>query len=99
GGGGAPVGVPPPFAPEDAADGFARHDVLVVPSVMRESSSLITREGLLHGLPVVCTDSLGPEEVVDHGRNGMIVPSADPDALAKAMGRLIEDRDFLSSLP
>jgi glycosyltransferase involved in cell wall biosynthesis len=93
-----PVDVYPPFAPDDAAAVFSRHDVLVVPSVMRESYSLLTREALLHGLPVVCTDSLGPEEVVDHGHNGLVVPAADPDALADAMRRLIDDSDLLSTL-
>jgi glycosyltransferase involved in cell wall biosynthesis len=95
---GLPVDVYPPFAPEEADAVFAHHDVLVVPSVMRESYSLITREALLRGLPVVCTDSLGPEEVVDHGRNGLVVPTADPDALAEAMGRLVDDRNLLASL-
>jgi len=95
---GAPVDKYPPFAPETADQVFARHDVLVVPSVMRESYSLLTREALLHGLPVVCTDSLGPEEVVDHGRNGLVVPAADPAALAETMGRLVDDRELLSSL-
>ncbi len=93
-----PVEVFPPFAPEEADSVFAQHDVLVVPSVMRETYSLITREALLHGLPVVCTYSFGPEEVVAHGRNGLIVPSADPDALADAMGRLVDDRVLLHSL-
>jgi glycosyltransferase involved in cell wall biosynthesis len=95
---GLPVDANPPFAPDEADAVFARHDVLVVPSVMRESHSLLTREALLHGLPVVCTDSLGPEEVVDHGRNGLIVPTADPDALADAMGRLIDDHALVSKL-
>lgn len=95
---GLPADVYPAFAPDEADAVFARHDVLVVPSVMRESYSILTREALLHGLPVVCTDSLGPEEVVDHGRNGLIVPTADPDALAVAMGRFIDDRDLLPQL-
>jgi glycosyltransferase involved in cell wall biosynthesis len=93
-----PVDLYPPFAPDEADEVFASHDVLVVPSVMRESYSIITREALLRGLPVVCTDSLGPEEVIHHGRNGLIVPTADPQALAQAMARLLDDPDLLSSL-
>ena len=60
---------------------MADADVLLVPSVMRESFSIVTREALQRGLPVLCTDSLGPEEVVVDGVNGMVVPSADPAAL------------------
>jgi glycosyltransferase involved in cell wall biosynthesis len=95
---GLPVDLYPPFAPEEADAVFASYDVLVVPSVMRESYSIVTREALLHGLPVVCTDSVGPEEVVEHGRNGLVVPTADPNALAEAMGRLVDDRELLSAL-
>jgi glycosyltransferase involved in cell wall biosynthesis len=95
---GLPVDLYPAFAPEEADAVFASYDVLVVPSVMRESYSIVTREALLHGLPVVCTDSVGPEEVVEHGRNGLVVPTADPNALAEAMGRLVDDRELLSAL-
>ena len=45
---------------------------------MRESHSLVTREALLRGVPVVVTDTIGPEEVVDDGVNGLVVPAGDP---------------------
>ncbi len=61
------------------------HDVLVLPSVMRETYSLLTREALSAGLPVVCTDTLGPEEVVTHLGNGLVIPAADPGALSAAL--------------
>jgi glycosyltransferase involved in cell wall biosynthesis len=57
---GLPVVLRPPFEPTEAEAVFAATDVLVVPSVMRESYSLVTREALTRGVPVVCTDSLGP---------------------------------------
>lgn len=93
-----PVSVLPPFDPSRADSVFSDNDVLVVPSVMRESHSILTREALSHGLPVVCTDSLGPEEVVEHGRNGFTVPTADPAALANALERLLDEPDLLPRL-
>ncbi|MCL2090412.1 MAG: glycosyltransferase [Micrococcales bacterium] len=80
----------PAFAPDELPAVLARHDVLVLPSVMRESHSILTREALTAGLPVVCTDSLGPEEVVVDGVNGLVVPSADPAALARALSALVD---------
>lgn len=77
------------YRPEQLAEVLASHDVLVLPSVMRESHSILTREALTAGLAVICTDTLGPEEAVDHGRNGLVVPAADPDALRAAMARLV----------
>jgi len=90
------VEVAPAFAPS-ALDGvMAETDVLVVPSLMRESHSLVTREALLRGVPVICSDSLGPEEVVEDGINGLVVPTGDADALAAAL-RLAIDEPALRS--
>jgi glycosyltransferase involved in cell wall biosynthesis len=85
------VDVRPSFDPDRLGDILAETDVLVVPSVMRETYSLITREALGAGIPVVTSDSLGPEEVVRDGVNGLVVPSADVEALADAMNRLVAD--------
>jgi glycosyltransferase involved in cell wall biosynthesis len=87
---GLPVSVRPAFAPEMLDDVLAATDVLVLPSVMRETHSILTREALVRGVPVLASDSIGPEEVLVDGRNGLIVPSADPDALAAAMQRMVD---------
>jgi glycosyltransferase involved in cell wall biosynthesis len=88
----------PAFLPDRLDEVLAEADVLLVPSVMRESYSLVTREALLHGVPVVCSDSLGPEEVVRHDVNGLIVPAADADALAAAVRRLLHEPGLLPRL-
>lgn len=44
------------------------------------------------GAPVVSTDCRhGPSEIVDHGRNGLLVPVSDVPALAGALGRVLQD--------
>ena len=93
---GLPVDSVPSFAPADAASVWEATDVLLVPSVMRESHSLVTREALAAGVPVICTDTLGPEEVVVNGDNGFVVPAADATALADAMRRLVDDPALLT---
>lgn len=95
---GLPVDVRDPFEPPELAGILADHDVFVLPSVMRETHSLATREALAAGLPVLCTDTLGPEEVVTHAGNGLVVPAGDAEALAAAMGRLATDRRLLGHL-
>jgi glycosyltransferase involved in cell wall biosynthesis len=88
---GTPLECVPAYPPAALDELLAATDALVLPSVMRESHSLVTREALLRGVPVVATDTIGPEEVVDHGRNGLIVPAADPGLLAAAIRSLLDE--------
>jgi glycosyltransferase involved in cell wall biosynthesis len=94
----APVRVEAAYDPEQLSDVLRAHDVLVIPSLMRETYSILTREALQHGLAVLTSDSLGPEEVVEHGRNGLVVATGDTAALAAAMTDLIRDHELLARL-
>jgi glycosyltransferase involved in cell wall biosynthesis len=75
----------PPYRPDELDSVLDATDVLVLPSVMRESHSIVTREALLRGVPAVTTDTIGPEEVVVDGVNGVVVPAADAHLLAAAL--------------
>lgn len=49
-------------------------------------------EAFACGVPVVSFDCLqGPGEIITHGRNGLLVPPDDTDALADALCELIDD--------
>jgi glycosyltransferase involved in cell wall biosynthesis len=87
-----------PFDAADVVDVMAAHDVLVLPSVARESFSIAAREALAAGLAVVTSDCLGPEEVVIDGVNGMVVPAGDAAALAAALRSLVAARPMLARL-
>lgn len=87
-----------PYEPAETARVFATADVVVIPSIARESYSLVAREALAAGLAVITSDCLGPTEVVVHGTNGLVVPTGDAAALAGAMRALIEDRHQLRRL-
>ncbi len=95
---GLPVKIAPPFHPDEADTVFSRADGLVIPSVMRETYSILTRDALTRSVPVITTDSLGPEEVVEHGDNGLVVPAADPQALSDALRRFITDAPLRARL-
>lgn len=52
-------------------------------------------EAMAIGLPCVSTDCPnGPGELIVSGENGLLVPVGDADALAEAICKMIEDRDF-----
>ena len=88
----------PPFDPQRLPAILAAADVLIIPSIARESFSIAAREALAAGLAVITSDCLGPEEVVADGRNGLIVPTGDAAALAAAMRAVIADPLFRDRL-
>jgi glycosyltransferase involved in cell wall biosynthesis len=96
--GGGPIEARPPFAEHELPSVLAEADVLLLPSVMRESFSIVTREALSAGVPVIATDTLGPEEVVEEGTNGLIIPAADSKALANAMALVLDSPGLLHRL-
>lgn len=76
---------PNPFA------AMARSAVFVLSSLW-EGFPFVLMEAMACGVPVISTDCpSGPAELVTDGENGLLVPPADPAALARAMDRLLAD--------
>lgn len=65
-------------------------EMLVHPS-HSEGFGLVILEAMAMGLPVVATRCGGPEEMIDHGVSGMLVPVGDPPALAAAVRALLSE--------
>ena len=74
---------------EKMTEEFAGADIVVLPS-LAEGSAGVIYEALAAGVPVVTTPEAG--SVVRDGIEGRIVPSRDPETLAKAITEIIEDR-------
>jgi L-malate glycosyltransferase len=68
-------------------------EILALASRM-DSFGLVLAEAGYFGLPVVATAVGGIPEVVEDGVTGLLVPPEDPEALAAALARLIDDRDY-----
>lgn len=62
-------------------------DCFVLPSLAEGISNTIL-EAMASGLPVIATAVGGNGELVDAGQTGILVPPADPDALAQAILKL-----------
>jgi glycosyltransferase involved in cell wall biosynthesis len=84
------------FVPdEQKADYYSLADVYVSPSLL-EGLGITPIEAMACGTAAIVTSaSSGPEEV---GAAGLVVPPCDPQALAAAANRLLQDRDLLQRL-
>jgi glycosyltransferase involved in cell wall biosynthesis len=64
-------------------------DVFVLPS-LSEGTPLVTLEAMSAGVPIVATNVGGVPYQITDGRDGLLVPPRDPEAIATAVLRLIE---------
>jgi glycosyltransferase involved in cell wall biosynthesis len=65
-------------------------DIFVLPS-LSEGLSVATLEAMASALPVVATRVGGNPELIVNEETGMLVPSQDSEALAKAVSALLRD--------
>lgn len=63
-------------------------DLTVMPSVRREGVPRAMIESMSNAVPVVVTSIGGMKEIVKDGVSGLVVPPADPKALASALTKL-----------
>lgn len=69
-------------------EALAGIDVLVVPSLVPESFSLVAHEAQAVGIPLIASRLGALPELVEDGVNGVLVSPGDPHMLAAALGRL-----------
>ena len=65
-------------------------DILIVPSI-QESFGMSAVEAMAMEIPVIASKVGGIPEVIEDGNTGILVPSADPRALANAIKYLINN--------
>jgi glycosyltransferase involved in cell wall biosynthesis len=65
-------------------------DVFVLPSLW-EGMPIALLEAMAAAVAPIGSDIAGINEVIQHGRSGMLVPVADPTALATVIGSLVDD--------
>jgi glycosyltransferase involved in cell wall biosynthesis len=82
----------------DALQLVGRSDIFVMPSTRPESFGMALVEAMHLRRPVIATDIGGPREIIHHGRDGLLVPPGDPDALARAIRWLIENPEAARAL-
>jgi glycosyltransferase involved in cell wall biosynthesis len=63
----------------------------VLPSRWPEPLGSVVHEAMSRGKAVVGTTPGGHADIIEHGRNGLLVPAGDAEALEGAMRTLIED--------
>jgi glycosyltransferase involved in cell wall biosynthesis len=82
---------------KDVVDLLAAVDVVVQPS-LSEAFCRAMVEAMILGKPLVMSNVSGAPDVIDHGKNGLLVPPGDSGAIANALGILLSSPDFARQL-
>ncbi|MGB2631169.1 MAG: glycosyltransferase family 4 protein [Candidatus Omnitrophota bacterium] len=78
-------------SPEKMAKVYSSADIYVMPS-LQDNLPNVAIESLACGTPVVCFDTGGVPEIVEHLKNGYVAKHKDVKDLAKGMNKLLNDR-------
>lgn len=73
---------------------WAKADIAVLPSLGGEGLPKALLEAAASGRPLVATDVAGSREIALSGRNAIVVPPGDPEALCLAIERLASDANL-----
>ena len=82
---------------EDVRPFFAISDALAFPSYREGFPNVVMQAGAM-GLPSIVSDINGCNEIIIEGKNGLIIPVKNTEALQESMKRLVEDSNLHQQL-
>ncbi len=82
----------------DIPELLSQMSILVVPSVGEEAFGRVAIEAGACGVPVIATRMGGLVDIIEHEKDGLLVPPNDPSALAEAVIRLLKNPALAEAL-
>ncbi len=76
--------------PEELPKFYHQADIFCAPSIGFESFGIVLLEAMAAGLPVVASDIAGYRTLIVDGQEGFLTPPGQVEALAKALGCLLD---------
>ena len=95
---GLPVSFHAAYPHDQLAAILSRHDVLVMPVICEETFSLLAREALVAGLPIIAAARGALLDVVRDGVNGLLFEPENVADLKRCLTRLINEPDLVEQL-
>ncbi|MBI3316624.1 MAG: glycosyltransferase [Candidatus Omnitrophica bacterium] len=87
-----------PLKPDQVRKALRELDVLAVPSLCMEGGPTVLLEALAEKVPVIGSDLGAIPEYIQAGKNGLLFPPGDIEAIQQTLTRLSSDRELLSNL-
>lgn len=81
------------LSPAQIAACYSRCDIFALPST-GEGFGFVFLEAMAFGKPVIGAAAGGIPDIIEHERNGLLVPPDDPEALAASLDRLLASQSL-----
>lgn len=82
----------------DMVQMYSVMDIFVLASTTREAFGMALIEAMAMGIPVIGTKVGGIPEIIENGKNGILIQSGDSMALAEGIIQYIQDKDFAKKI-
>ena len=76
---------------------YVESHIFVLPS-LAEGLALVGLEALASGLPVLCTQNTGVNDLIVNGENGFVIPASDPHALKEKLDWFLLNRNSIEAM-
>jgi lipopolysaccharide heptosyltransferase II len=77
---------------------LSRLNLVVLSTVTEEAFGRVIIEAQAAGVPVVATRVGGVIDVIEDGKNGILVPPKDPESMATAIVKLLKDKSLIQKI-
>jgi len=80
---------------DDPTEMYLKHDLLLMPTLMREPFGLVIIEAMIQGLPVLASNKYGPAEIIHDDETGYLFEFGSVNALTKRLTEIIQNPESL----
>ena len=82
---------------QDAHEFYSQIDIFCLPS-LDEAFGIVLLEAMNAALPIIATNTIGPQEIIAHNETGLLVEVGDANAICAALMQLINERELAKML-
>lgn len=82
------------YSHENLKDIFVNTDVLIVPSMWKETFGYVALEAYSYAIPIIITENVGFKDLITDNKTGLVI-EATVEALSEKIKELITNRDIL----